>query len=417
MFPSPPNGRHMSPASEANGEPVCVVGAGPVGLTAALALRSLGVPVRVLDAQAENRVRPGSRALYVHHDSLRTFERISPGLGETVAAHGIQWSGRRTRHRGRLVFAKDHPPSAGGDLPPYASLRQLDTEAHLLDACRAHGVAFGWSAEVEKVVAGAEGVELRSTDGRRWTAPYVVAADGARSVVRAAIGRRMVGRRSASHHVVVDLADPPGEPVPALREFHYHHPGLDGRHVLVVPFAGGRQVDLQCREGEDPDALMEPARLRGWLSEVVATELVDRVLWVSRYPFLQSVADAFIDDERRVLLAGEAAHLFAPFGARGMNSGIADADAAAVAVATALQATDPQRARSTIDDYDAVRRAAALHNRDAAGQALAHMRPSPGGRLRQHLAAGLAGRVRRCGTWLEKAPYGPRTMATPTSTY
>jgi 3-(3-hydroxy-phenyl)propionate hydroxylase len=399
-------------------EPVLVVGAGPAGLTAALGLRALGVPVTVLEAEPEDRVRPGSRALYVHRDSLRTFERVSPGLGAEVAGHGIQWSGRRTHYRGRPVFAKDHPPATGPGLPPYASLRQIDTEAHLMAACRAAGVGFDWSARVEKVAADDAAVEVHAADGRTWTGRYLVAADGARSSVRAAIGRAMVGGHSEAYHVVIDLADDPERPDPPLREFHYHHPGLGGRHVLVVPFAGGRQVDLQCRPDEDPDALLEPARLRGWLPEVVHRSYLDRVLWTSRYPFLQLVADSFVDDRRRVLLAGEAAHLFAPFGARGMNSGIADADAAAIAVATALAATTPERARSAIEDYDRTRRAAGAHNRDAAGSALAHMRPARRARrLRQRAAARVAPVLPRAGEWLEKAPYGPRTTATPTSTY
>ena len=400
-------------------QPVCVVGAGPGGLTAALGLRALGVPVQVLDAEPPDRVRPGSRALYVHRDSLRTFDRIHPGLGRTVAGHGIQWSGLRTRYRGRPVYAKDHAPHPpGSGLPPYSSLRQIETEAHLMSACKEAGVTFQWSARIEQVLTGEDAVELRARDGRRWQTSYLVAADGARSTVRASIGRDMVGERSEAHHVVIDLADDPDRPEPAHRTFHYNHPRLDGRHVLVVPFAGGRQIDLQCRRGEDPDALLTDEAVRHWLPRVVDPGYLDRILWRSRYPFLQLVADSFIDERRRVLLAGEAAHLFAPFGARGMNSAIADADAAATAVATALAATTRERAHGAVEDYDRSRRAAAGHNRDAAGSALAHMRPRGRvARLRQRAAGRAAAVLPSCGAWLEKAPYGPRTLATPTSTY
>lgn len=395
-----------------------VVGAGPAGLTAALGLRALGRDVLVLEAECDDRVRPGSRALYVHRDSLRTFERIRPGLGRTVADHGIQWSGRRTRYQGRTVFTRDHAAPAGAGIPPYSSLRQIDTEAHLMAACRAAGVAFEWSARIEEVRSGPDGVEVRAADGRRWSTPYLIAADGARSSVRASVGRTMVGGRSEAHHVVIDLADDERDPADTRRVFHYHHPGLGGRHVLVVPFAGGRQIDLQCRPDEDPDALLTDDALRTWLPEVVEPGYLDRILWTSRYPFLQLVADSFVDEHHRVLLAGEAAHLFAPFGARGMNSGIADADAAAVAVSTALTATTRGRARAAIEDYGRLRHAAAVHNRDAAGSALAHMRPDRWwGRLRQRVAANGSGVAPAWGEWLERAPYGPRTLATPTSTY
>lgn len=401
--------------------PVLVVGAGPVGLTAALALRALDIPVRLLEADPQDRVRPGSRALYVHRDSLTLLDRMRPGLGTAIARRGIRWAGRRTRYRGHEVFARDHRDDSGTrghGLPPYACLRQIETEGFLLEACREAGVELAWSARVETVRSTPDGVEVHAADGRSWSAGYVIAADGARSPVRAAIGRTMVGGRSNSHHVVVDLADDPRAPEPALRTFHYHHPGLGGRHVLVVPFAGGRQVDLQCRPGEDPEEFLDEARLRDWLPQVVDRGYLDRVLWASRYPFLQLVADSFVDEHRRVLLAGEAAHLFAPFGARGMNSGIADADAAASAVALALRATGPERARGAVEDYAAERTAAARHNRDAAGRALRHMRPrSPALRGAQRAAAALSPAVPRLGEWLERAPYGPRTAATAHGTY
>jgi len=409
----------MAPESDCPVHPALVVGAGPVGLTSALALRALGVPVRLLEAEPEDRVRPGSRALYVHQDSLALLDRMRPGLGSAIAERGIRWSGRRTLFGGRQVFARDHPePPAGGALPPYACLRQIETEGFLLDACRAAGVEFAWSARVRTVRTTPEQVEVVAEDGRSWSSRYVVAADGGRSAVRAAIGRSMVGGRSDSHHVVVDLADDPEAPEPALRTFHYRHPRLDGRHVLVVPFAGGRQVDVQCRPDEDPDDLLDARRLREWLPRVVDPSYLDRILWAARYPFLQLVADSFVDEHRRVLLAGEAAHLFAPFGARGMNSGFADADAAATAVATALTATGPEEARGAVEDYATERSAAARHNRDAAGAALSHMRPrSAVRRGLQRGAAALAPALPRLGEWLEKAPYGPRTAATAHGTY
>jgi 3-(3-hydroxy-phenyl)propionate hydroxylase len=399
--------------------PVLVIGAGPAGLSSALALRALGVPVRLLEAEPEDRVRPGSRALYVHRDSLKLLDRMWGGLGTDIAARGIQWDGRRTLYRGRQVFSRDHPESAPeGSLPLYACLRQIETEGFLIAACRAAGVEFDWSARIEKVHTTEDLVEVRSEDGRSWSSSYVIAADGARSPVRTEIGRAMQGNRSDSHHVVVDLADDPTSPERPIRSFHYHHPGLDGRHVLVVPFAGGRQVDLQCHRDDDPDDLLSSPRLREWLPAVVGRDYLDRILWASRYPFLQLVADSFVDAHRRVLLAGEAAHLFAPFGARGMNSGIADADAAAAAVATALAATTPARARGAVGDYDLTRRAAAEHNRDAAGSALAHMRPrSAVQRARQRAAAAMAPVAPSFGKWLEKAPYGPRTTATTLGTY
>jgi 3-(3-hydroxy-phenyl)propionate hydroxylase len=388
------------------GAAVLVVGAGPVGLTAALALRARGLAATVLEADPAGRVRPGSRALFLHRDSLAALDRMSEGLGGDIGRFGVVWRTRRTMYRGRQVYARSFPPPGPGALPPFTSLRQVDTERFLLDACVSAGVTFHWRAEVRTVATSAGSVTVTAADGRSWTAPYVIAADGARSAVRRSLGIAMGGARSAGYHVVVDVAERPGAEPSAERVLHYEHPGLGGRTVLRVPFAGGFQVDLQCGEGDPPVYYGTPDAVQHWLPRVVGDGYDDRVLWVSTYHFLQVVAERFADEGRRVLLAGEAAHLFPPFGARGLNSGIADADAAASAVAAAL--LDPGRAAEAVDGFAAARRAAARYNSEAAGVALAHLRPGRVIRAKQWAAAALAPLVPRCGQWLERMPYGPR---------
>ena len=156
-------------------------------------------------------------------------------------------------------------------------------------------------------------------------------ADGARSAVRQAIGVELEGNCSVNSYVIVDVAEDPSEPLPVERVFHYEHPAVGGRNVLLVPFAGGWRADLQCKEDDDPEAFSKPEGARAWVASTLGERYGGRVTWVSTYQFLQVIAQSFVDRNRRVLLVGEAAHLFAPFGARGMNSGIADAAAAATA--------------------------------------------------------------------------------------
>jgi 3-(3-hydroxy-phenyl)propionate hydroxylase len=260
------------------------------------------------------------------------------------------------------------------------------------------------------VETGPERVVVTTEAGVTWTADYVVGADGARSAVRAGIGAALEGPRSATWFVIADVANPPeGPALPVERHFHYEHPAVGGRNVLIVPFPGGWRVDLQCREGDDPDAYTNPEGLRDWVGKVLHPAHAEHPTWVSTYRFLQAVADAFTDPHRRALLVGEAAHLFAPFGARGMNSGIGDADAAAEAVRRALDAPDEDRARGAIERCARERRDVALVNRAAAGQALGHMQASdPRLRARRRLALELAARTTRVGAWLDEAPYGPR---------
>ncbi|MEU8573634.1 FAD-dependent oxidoreductase [Streptomyces asoensis] len=379
--------------------PVIVVGAGPVGLSAALALRARGLPVVLLEADREDRERPGSRALFVHRETLRLLDAMSPGLAAEITAYGRTWHTRRTLYRGREVYARTFPPPSG--LPPFTSLRQLDTERFLRAACARAGVEFVWDAPVSDVRTSASGVSLAGADGREWEARYVVAADGARSAVRGTLGIPMEGVRGEGFHVVVDVADVPGAELPLERVFHYEHPGLGGRSVMRVPFTGGFQVDLQCRDDDPEEAYGTEDAVRRWLPAVVGDGYADRILWVSTYRFLRKVAASFTDPHGRVLLAGEAAHLFPPFGARGMNSGIADAAQAARAVADGTP--------GAVAAFADARRAAGLYNSEAAGIALDHLRPRHRAvRLRQRAAAALAPVLPSCGAWLEHAPYGPR---------
>jgi 3-(3-hydroxy-phenyl)propionate hydroxylase len=400
----------MRTSSGNRAEPVVVVGAGPVGMAAALALRAQGLPVLIVEAEPAGRSRSGSRAIFVHKESLQLLEGFLPGLGRRIAAAGLVWPTRRSTFRGRDVYKHTYPPLPPGALPPSTSLPQVVTERFLLEACQAAGIELRWSAPVTDVKVSDHDVVVALESGEQLHAPYAVGADGARSAVRPALGIPLDGPRSEIPFVIVDVAEDPGDPMPLERVFNYEHPGVEGRNVLLVPFAGGWRVDLQCREDDDTEDFSSPEGVRRWLARVLPPRYADRVRWVSTYRFVQAVARELTDPERRVLLVGEAAHLFAPFGARGMNSGIADAAAAAAAIRAALDAASPAAARQAIEHFATDRRDAALYNRDAARTALTHMQGRGAvAKLKRRVASLLAPRFERAGQWLDTAPYGPRT--------
>ncbi|MDO3646213.1 FAD-dependent oxidoreductase [Nocardia mangyaensis] len=388
---------------------VLVAGGGPVGLAAALLCAAQGLVVTVLEADAETAVRAGSRAIFVHGASVGALAKADPDLAQRLSNRGLTWGGKHTLWAGRTVYRTSYPHPRCGTTPPFTCLSQRDLEAELRRACLEAGVRLAWRTPVESVTVGPGHVEVGS--GHR--ASFLIGADGARSTVRTAIGTRLAGTRSDASFIVVDLADDPAGP-PGDRVFHYRHPAAGYRHVLTAPFRGGLRVDLQCRPTDDIAGLT--ADPTAWIAPLVPRGTPMEVTWVSHYRFHQAVADTFVDAGRRVLLAGEAAHLFAPFGARGLNSGIADATAAAEAVADGLTGTVTRA--EAVTRYDTVRRAAALRNRDASAQALHQLLGTDMSTRARQRAAAIAARFSTAtGAWLDRIPYGPRDAGIPGSPY
>lgn len=384
-----------------------VVGAGPAGLTAALAIRAAGRAVTVIEAGAADRVRPGSRAIFLHRMTLEILESLRPGLGREIVSHGRVFPTKRTFYRGREIYRQTYPLPGPDQLPAATNLPQVVTEQILLRHCRDAGVEFAWSTPIVAAETSVDRVTLTAESGSTFEARYVIGADGARSRLRESLGIRLEGPRVQNAYVIVDVKEDDAKPLPVERIFHYEHPAAGGRNVLFVPFAGHWRVDLQCNADDDPEQFSGEQGVRAWLPKVMDAKYADRITWVSTYVFHQAIATSFTDPHRRVLLGGEAAHLFAPFGARGLNSGIPDVVVAARAIDTALR--DPGRARAAVDGFATNRRAAAARNRAASNAALAHLAvPTLGGRIVRRLAAALAPHVWTVARWMDKAPYGPQ---------
>ena len=388
--------------------PIVIVGAGPVGLIAALAARHAGLPVVVLEKAAEDAVRSGSRATYLFRESLDLLEAIAPAVTKDLIALSGQWVALRTTYRSKTVFAKTFRPAAPGAFG--ISVPQPDQEKVLRQRCKQGGVNFCWGDGVANAATDSQGVTLTLESGAGIRAAYVLAADGASSSVRTTLGGMdLEGERSETAFIIVDTAAlDPDAPELKERAFHYNHPAVGGRNVLMVPFGGGLRIDLQCFPEDDAEHWQSLEHVKKWVTAVAGAQYTQNILWVSTYRFNRSVAASFTDRHRRVLLAGEAAHLFPPFGGgRGLNSGIPDAVFAVEAIAQALRGSDGESAWRLIDGVATERRAAALANRAEANKALVRMEAkSLYRKLQRHLAAKLAPHLPAFGVWLDRSPTG-----------
>ncbi|WP_067811943.1 FAD-dependent monooxygenase [Actinomadura kijaniata] len=339
----------------AGGVGVVVIGNGPVGQTTALLLARRGVPVALLDARPA-RDLTGSRSICQQRDVLDVWDGV--GAGRRVAAEGVTWTTARTFHRDRELFALTLGGRGRSAFPPFVNLSQARTEQILDERVAASPlIDVRWDHRVTGLDQDADGVTVTCDGGRSLRAPHAVLCAGAHGgPLRAALGVEFTGHSFDDRFLICDIrADLPGWATE--RRFYFDPAWNPGRQVLIHPCPGGTyRIDWQVPA--DFDLAAEEAS--GALDARVRAIVGDRpheVVWRSVYRFQSRVASRM--RVGRVLLAGDCAHLMAPFGARGLNSGVADAENAAWKLAFVLNGWAGE---GLLESYHAERHAAALEN-------------------------------------------------------
>ena len=334
---------------------VAVIGNGPVGQTTALLLARLRVPVLLLDGRSE-RDLVGSKAICQQRDVLDVWEAV--GAGRRIADEGVTWTTASTFHRDDELFAYTMADPGRSAFPPFVNTSQARTEQILDERIAAEPlIDVRWGHQVIGLEQDGTGVTLALAERPEERADYVVACAGARGEeIRRMLGAGFRGHSFDDRFLICDIrADLPGWA--QERRFYFDPSWNPGRQVLIHPCPGSTfRIDWQVPGDYDLAAEDASGALDARIRAIIGDQPYE-IVWKSVYRFHSRVADRM--RVGRVLLAGDCAHLVSPFGARGLNSGVGDAENAAWKLAFVLHGW---AAEELLESYHDERHAAALEN-------------------------------------------------------
>lgn len=303
--------------------PVVIVGAGPVGLAAAIDLAQQGVKTVLVDN--DDTLSSGSRAICFAKRTLEIFDRL--GCGDRMVEKGVSWNVGKVFFQDELIYAFDLLPETRHARPAFINLQQYYVEGYLAErAMQLDNLQMRWKNNVAGLTQHDDYVELQveTPDGiHPLRAQYVIAADGARSAMRNMLGLDSKGRTFKDRFLIADVKMK--APFPTERWFWFDPPFHRNQSVLLhrQPDDVWR-IDFQLGWDADPVAEKAPERVIPRVKALLGEDVEFDLEWVSVYTFSCLRMDSF--RHGRVLFAGDSAHGVSPFGARGANSGVQDAD-------------------------------------------------------------------------------------------
>ncbi|CRL14849.1 FAD-dependent oxidoreductase [Phaeobacter italicus] len=333
--------------------PVVVIGAGPVGLAAAIDLAQQGVGVVVLDDN--DKVSFGSRAICFSKRTLEIADRL--GLGDPLVDKGVQWNLGKVFFDDRKVYEFNLLPEEGHKRPAFINLQQYYFEEYMVQRVRdlqEQGAPIEIRGRNKVSAIGTHDdhvtLEIDTPEGSyNLEADWLIACDGAGSPTRQMLGLDFVGRVFEDNFLIADVimeADFPTE-----RWFWFDPPFNKGQSALLHKQPDGVwRIDLQLGWDIDKEREKRPENVIPRIREMLGEDVKFELEWVSIYTFQCRRMEKF--RHGRVIFAGDAAHQVSPFGARGANSGLQDTDNLCWKLKLVL---DGQADESLLDTYDVER--------------------------------------------------------------
>lgn len=331
--------------------PVVIIGGGPVGMALALDLGLKGTPALVLDDHEG--VGLGSRAICFAKRTLEICDRL--GAGEAMVEKGVQWNVGKVFHGDDRVFEFNLQPEDGHKKPGFINLQQPHFERFLVEAIR-RAQADGAPIEIRGRNRISEleqhddhvAITVETPDGFYGIeAEYLIACDGARSPIRDMMGLSFDGRVFEDNFLIADVkmtADFPTE-----RWFWFEPPFKDsGASALLHKQPDDIwRIDFQLGWDIDREKELQEENIRARVDAMLGPDVEYELDWTSIYTFQCRRMQRFRHD--RVIFAGDSAHQVSPFGARGANSGVQDADNLAWKLDLVCRGLAPD---ALLDSYD-----------------------------------------------------------------
>jgi 3-(3-hydroxy-phenyl)propionate hydroxylase len=356
--------------------PIVIVGGGITGLTAACALAQYGIRAVLLDEDNTVGVKgASSRGICYTQKSLEIFQRL--GVYERIAAKGIQWSVGRTFAGADEVYSFDLRQQSAYNLstqPPFVNIQQFYIEGYLVERIYELGnVELRWKNRVTAFRQDNEGATLTvSTPAGDYElrADYVVDASGSHSPFRKWVGASVTAKKGDDRWCIADVR-------------FSKHPPVERHTWIEAPFNENRavwqhlmgdnvwRIDYQMAPDADPSEVSREEVVRERLSRQFGADADIEIVWVGPYAYRSECVDRM--RHGRVFFMGDAAKVVSPFGARGGNTGIADADNLAWKLAAVLAG---RAAPALLDSYHEERHEAAQQNVQVTNRTARFLRPA-----------------------------------------